>query len=195
MPIVDQPDTSFETSGVGSGVSALGSISAVAAVVGAGLQIYGSIKAAGAQKVEAGISSDIAANEEAINEQREQQMVLNARRSQLEVYRNTQRARAQGLAAATNQGAQYGSGISGGQAQASAQGAFNSLGISQNTQIGQNIFGLTNNIDTLQGQLAVMTGKAATYSGVAALGGDVSRASGQVGQLGSLFAGSETDNG
>src|SRR5258706_2000925 len=104
--------------------------------IGLGLQIFGGAKQASdtsalAQKSYA-INSQITGLEGQVNDQRRQAMELSARRQQLEIFRNTQRARAQGLAAATNQGAQFGSGLAGGQAQATDEGLFNIAGVNQN---------------------------------------------------------------
>lgn len=153
--------------------------------VGTGLQIYGGMKQSGIAKQQAAIgqqqasiSADEAAQEQGINYQKQQQMQLQASRMQLENFRNVQRARAQGLNTAVSQGAQFGSGLQGGQAQATDQGYTNALGINQNLEIGNNIFGYNNAISQdriksagLQSQSAALGGDAATASGISSLGG------------------------
>lgn len=67
-------------------------------------------------------------------------MELDARRNQLEVIRNQQRARSMGLAAATQSGSKDGSGLQGAYGQFSGQAGVNLLGIQQNLQTGRNIF-------------------------------------------------------
>src|SRR5438045_747983 len=107
-----------------------------------GMQLYGRFSGAGHASQFADLERQQAGLEQQINAQKKQQMELNGRRQLLEVYRNTQRLKAQGLAVGVSQGAQYGSGVAGGQAQISDQGAYNALGVNQNLQIGRNIFGL-----------------------------------------------------
>lgn len=124
------------------------------AVGGLALQAYGGISASKEAQHQAEIQQKIYGLESSVNDQRKQAMELSANRQQLENFRNVQRIRASGMNAAVNQGAQYGSGISGGQAQATSQGLFNSLGISQNLQIGRNIFGLNDQISQQKVQLS-----------------------------------------
>lgn len=148
------------------------------------MQLFGGAKGAGVAKQQAAVSSDIAGQEQAINTQKYQQMQLEANRSQLENFRNMQRARAQGLNSATQQGAQFGSGLAGGQAQATDQGLFNSLGINQNLEVGNNIFGLNSNISKDKMQLASLGGEAATDAGISSLGGSLIKAGPIVGAFG-----------
>lgn len=118
-----------------------------------------------------------------VNNQRQQQMQLTSQRQGVENLRNTQKAKAMGMAAATNQGAQFGSGLAGAQASQTAQGGYNQLGINQNLQIGQNIFGLDNQIDQqkiayAQNESAANTSKgmASLFGGGASLGMDLLKA-------------------
>jgi hypothetical protein len=92
------------------------------------------------------INNNIVGYEQQIEGQRMQAMNLDARRRSLEVLRNQQRARAVALTNANAQGAARGSGLQGGYGQIAGQTGVNMLGISQNLQIGQNIFGLNNQI-------------------------------------------------
>lgn len=155
------------------------------AIVGLGMQIFGGKKQSdvsgqqaqlGAQ--EASLSGGISADEQQINVQKQQQMQLQASRAQLENFRTVQKVKAQGLSTATGQGAQFGSGLQGAQASETDQGLYNSLGISQNLDIGQNIFGITSDISSkniaiagLKGQSAMLGGQAATAQGLSSLGG------------------------
>lgn len=121
--------------------------------------------------------------DEQINAQRQQQMVLYSQRQEMQNYRNVQRTRAMGMAAAVNSGAQFGSGIAGGQSAASAEGAQNTRNLSQNLQIGQNIFGLTSQID--QSRIAQSQdlsnsysaqGRGSIFSGLGSFGADIMKA-------------------
>lgn len=101
-----------------------------------------------------GINRQITAHEQQIEAQRMKAMQLDARRRQMEVIRNQQRYRAVGLTNATAQGAQFGSGLQGGYGQISGQSGVNLLGIQQNLQIGQDIFGLNQAITGQKQQYA-----------------------------------------
>lgn len=178
---------------IGAGISGLtgNPIGAVASLVGLGASLFGGAGQAGVAKEEAGISAANAGLERDVNDQRRQAMVLTARRQQMENFRNTQRARAQGLNAAVNQGASMGSGLQGGQAQAADMGMTNSVGINQNLGIGENIFNLDNQISGNKIKLASLGGLSATYQGVSSLGGSLSKAAGP---LGSMFPGGSSSS-
>jgi hypothetical protein len=120
----------------------------------------------------------IRADQQQIQQQNFNLMTLQSNRSSLEVLRRTQQARASATAAATNQGAQFGSGLQGGLAQESDQGANNQLGLAQNLAIGRNVFNLTQAIDQQQNTLANYQAKQATGQGVAALGAGVMKLGG-----------------
>jgi len=153
-------------------------------VAGAGMSLFGGISGAGVAKQQAAVSRDIASQEQGINAQKQQQMHLQANRLQLQNFRNVQRARAQGLNAATQQGAQLGTGLAGGQAQATDQGLTNSLGINQNLEIGDTIAGYNNKISGDKMQLASLGGEAAEDAGIASFGQSLFGAAGTIGKLG-----------
>lgn len=158
------------------------------AAVGFGLQLFGGISAAGHAKEAAQINQQIAADEGKINEQKKMQMELDARRQQLQVFRNAQRLRAQATAAAVNQGASYGSGLQGGLAQITDQEQFNLLGIGQNLQIGQTIFGYNQDISSQKQKLASVQSDVASDAAWASLGGSLVKNSGTIGGLAKDFS-------
>lgn len=105
--------------------------------------------------------SSVQAQQE-IEAQKRNAMELDARRNQLEIIRNQQRARALGLATATGAGSSKGSGLQGAYGQASGQTTVNLLGVQQNLEIGRNIFDQNENISAnniamadLQNQYAI----------------------------------------
>ena len=71
---------------------------------------------------------------------RKAQMDFDAARKQMAILRNMQQTQALGLANATSQGAQYGSGYEGGQAEISGNAGFNYMGVSGAQQFGSQIF-------------------------------------------------------
>lgn len=158
-------------------------VSAGLGIVGLGLQVYGAFGAAGKAKEASNLSVGIAGDEQQINAQKQQAMQLSAKRQQLEVFRNMQRQRAQATNAAVNQGALFGSGLQGGLAQVTDQSLFNSQGINQNLEIGQNIFGINNDISSKKMQLAQVQGEAATDQALGSLGGALIKMGPTVGGL------------
>lgn len=152
-------------------------------VVGLGLSIFGAIGASGKSKEIAEQDQKIAQAEQGINAQKQQQMLLDSQRKQLENIRNAQRLRAQATAAAVNQGANKGSGLQGGLAQISDQEDWNALGLDQNLQIGQNIFGLNNQISTAKIAKSRLTGEMATDQALMSLGGQLVGNSGTIGNF------------
>lgn len=165
-------------------------ISAGLNVVGLGMQLYGMFGGASASSKASDISHAIAEDEKQINAQKYQQMINDSQRRQLEIFRNAQRQRSMATAAAVNQGASSGSGLQGGLAGVSNMSYFNSLGVSQNLEIGQNIFGLNNDISDKKAQMADVQGEQAMYQGIASLGGSMMKSSGTFGALGKNAFGS-----
>lgn len=153
------------------------------------LSAIGGFGASSTAHQSAQVSMDIAHQEQGINDQKRMQMTLQSQRSQLENFRNVQRARAQGLNSATNQGAQLGSGLAGGQAQAQDQGAYNALGLNQNLQIGNSIANYNDNISADKIQMAQLGGQMATDQGLMSLGGALIKAGPTIGAIGKGFGG------
>jgi TolA-binding protein len=176
-------------------------ISAGLGLVGLGLQLFGGFGQSNVAKQQAqisqqisGVSSDIATQEQNINAQKQQQMQLEARRGTLQNFRNAQRLRAQATSSAVQGGAQYGSGLPGGEAGVENTALQNVQGINQGVQISQNILGYNNAISSdrrqiasLQGQNAILGGQAATDAGWASLGGSVMKSGPLIGGLAKDF--------
>lgn len=152
--------------------------------VGFGLQLFGGSQAASVAKQQAQVSMAIAADEKRLNEQKMMQQQLESRRMQLQTLRNAQRQRAQGVAAATNQGASQGSGLQGALAQNTAEGLFNLQGINQANAISQNIYGINDSISGHKMQLASLGGDMASAQGLASLGGSLIKIGPTIGAFG-----------
>lgn len=113
---------------------------------------------------------NIYGDQSAINAQNVIQMKLNARRASMEVLRNNQRARAMALNSSTGQGAQFGSGLSGGYGQIAGMAGTNLLGINQNLKIGETISTYNQDITNQQMQMSKYQSQAATAQGISSLG-------------------------
>lgn len=152
-------------------------------LVGAGISLFGGIsQAEDAQKLTE-LSQQKIQQEGQIENQKHNAMRLSARRQQLEIMRNTQRARSMGLQASVNQGAQFGSGAAGGQAQEQAMGFYNLKGVNQNLEIGENIFGINKNISRINSQMTSIQGDMSTSAGISAIGGGISKSADSFGRL------------
>lgn len=145
------------------------------ALAGLGLasQAYGAYSQYQTSKKAAGVNQQIAAAEQNIENERHKQMVLNSRRQQVENIRNANLARSIALTTSVTQGANQGSGFFGGQAQISGMERYNSLGITQNQQIGDSIFGYNSQISQYKQQLAALGSENAFNQGISQLGGNL----------------------
>jgi hypothetical protein len=171
-------------------------ITGLSTLIGLGLKIggLGETHAAAVQSNEA--QKQIIGLEQQQEQVRFNAMHLTASRMQLQSIRNAQSARAQALAAATNQGAAQGSGLQGGYSQIEGQTNTNLLGISQNLMSGQKMFALDSSLSQQKIALANAQMKMQTGNALGALGGDllsIAPAAGRLGGgLGSFF---NTGNG
>lgn len=146
---------------------------AILAGAGLALQAYSMFSSAGTQRQANALAVENAGYEKEIEKQKFNQMQLNARRQQLENIRNSQLARSMATNAATAQGAQFGSGLAGGIGQIGAQERWNSSGITQNLQIGENIFGLNSRISDNKMSIARLGGENAEQQAWGQLGGNL----------------------
>ena len=115
---------------------------AIASGIGLGASAVGGYDSYEGAKKQADAQNQITGYEQQQNQLRQQQMELQSQRSQMETLRNQQRARSLALNSATNQGAQFGSGLSGGYGQIAGQAGTQLLANSQNTSLGEQNFGL-----------------------------------------------------
>jgi hypothetical protein len=155
--------------------------------IGLGLKAFGS-----ATSMSAASESNKAKQQEIqlqmqVEAQRKRAMEMDARRKQLENFRNVQRAHALALTTATSQGASDGSGLQGAYSQIGAQGGWNAAGINQNLEIGRNIFGINAQISGTKSRQANAAQQMQLGSGISSLGGDLMGAAGPFGRLTSGF--------
>lgn len=205
-----------DLAGVGVGAATGNWVGAAISAVGLGMSIFGGSsqasdsKAAAAalntnQQQQSRVNIDEANQEQSISDQKQQAMELQGRRQSLEVIRQTQQAQALALSRGTNQGAQFGSGLKGGQAQVTDEGTFNLGGIQQSLAFGRNIadynrnisndrinmFGLQSTEASIKSTLASNT---ATDQGLQSLGGAVMKAGPVIGQFAQGFGKSTSGN-
>ena len=119
--------------------------------------------------------------------QRQNLFEIEQQRKRVEDLRNAQQATSVGRARAANQGAQFGSGLLGGMAQVQGESNYNILGINQNTQIGENMFSLDQQLT----QAKIASAQASTLQSMggslSSLGGSMINSMGNIGKLTSGF--------
>src|SRR5260221_3666912 len=135
-------------------------------LVAGGLSAVGSFMGTQSASQASAINKNIAGLEENINDQHRKAMEIDARRRQMDIIRTNQKAKAMSLAGATNQGASFGSGLAGGQAEVAGQSGVNLLGVDQNLNIGRSIFDINSSISQQRINLADVQGQEATASGI-----------------------------
>lgn len=147
----------------------------IEALVGVGLAISaaGTVTSTMGAMDAAEQNQKIASLEKQQLEQQKKQMDLQYRRSQMEAFRNQQKARALALTTASSQGAQFGSSLMGAYGQVSGQSYNNLLALDQNYAIGTNMYGLNQGISDARISLANAQSISAFGSGLSSLGGSL----------------------
>lgn len=152
-------------------------------IAGLGMSLFGGGASLFGSKKTSELQEKIANEERLANQQRLRAMELSSRRQQIQNIRNVQLQRSMALTAATAQGAQFGTGLAGGIAQVNAEGAWNELGITQNTEIGRNMFAINDRISGLKAQIGETQSEMAMYQGLGSLGGSLMKAGPTIGAL------------
>lgn len=158
-------------------------ILAVSAVAGIGLQVAGTAQAAKASKQRSQYEQQIAADQQRQEALRRQQMELENSRRRVEALRQQQRARSTALAAATNQGADFGTGLQGGYGQISGQTGGNLLGLSQSLALGRANFDINSDISSARYGIASSNSSYNTGQGLSSLGGGIISSLGPISSL------------
>lgn len=159
------------------------------ALVGGGLMIAGLIGGSDTAQKQAAQQKAINADQIKIEQQKRQAMELDAKRRELEVFRSVQRARSIALTNATLQGGQFGSGLLGGQAQATQAGHEDLTSIGQSLTTGRAISDLNNDISQHKMALADLGADASFYQGLSSLGGTILGQTNNIGKMTSGWGG------
>lgn len=177
-------------SGAAAGATVGGPIGAIiGAGIGLGISLFGTSQQVAGAKKQSAASQQIVQYEMQQDSVRRQAMEISARRQTMEVFRNTQRARSLALQNATNQGAQFGSGLQGGFGQISGQSGTNLVNINQNLEQGEQMFDLNAKISGQKIAYAAAGGQISQGSGLTALGGNISNSASAFGRLSQGFGG------
>lgn len=163
-----------EESAIGSGVGGL---------FGLAGGIYTAIEGSQIAKQEAQVSQQEIGTELGMEATKLQAMELSGRRQMLQNVRNAQMARSMALTTAQGQGAQFSSGLAGAYGGIAGQAGTNTLGISQNLQIGQTMFNESAQLSQERIQMAGLQGEAATNSALGGMFGSLGKMGGPIGNL------------
>lgn len=180
-----------EASGAVSGAVAgasFGPIGAAAGgIIGLGLSAFGAWEKYSGAKKQTDIQKQEIATQLQEDALRQQQMHIQGWRDQMQAQRNYSQASSLGLARSVNQGAQFSSGATGGQAQIRSEGGTNITSINQNLMAGDQMFALKRQLAEQQIAMADAGGTMNTGSGLEALGSGLIN---NMGRIRSLSAGS-----
>lgn len=155
----------------------------VVGAIGVGLQVAGSVFGSMAQQKM--VAEQTRASKKAENA-REQQMRLESANRRRQAVREAVVGRAMAQSVGVAQGAQYGSGVAGAMANATAQGAENQQVTSATEAIGGRVFEANREyFDATQKGSA----KVAMWQGISSLGGAISSNAGRINQIGSYYSG------
>jgi len=161
---------------VASAIAGSAALGAVSSAIGGYESYEGAKKQTAAQNA-------ITGYEQQENQVRQQQMELNSQRSQMETLRNQQRARSLALNSATSQGAQFGSGLSGGYGQIAGQANTQLLNNSQNTSLGEQTFALDAQISQQKIAYANAGSQVSLGQGISGIGKDLFASANSIGNL------------
>lgn len=155
-------------------------IGVASAVAGTATSIYGAEQQGAAQQ-------QMLAVQAKEQEQRKNLFEIEQQRKRVEDLRNAQQASSVSRSRAVNQGAQFGSGLLGGLAEIKGESNYNILGIEQNTQIGENLFSLDNQLTQAKIASAQAVTTQSIGSSLTSFGGSIVNSMGNIGKLTSGF--------
>lgn len=159
-------------------------ITAIVAAVGAVASGVGAVTQMSAAKDSAEANKRIAADQQRQEALRMQAMELDAKRKQTEMLRQQQRSRAMALASTTSGNSQEGSGLQGAYGQFSGATNENLLGLNQSLQLGQQNFGISQDITQARYNLADASAMSAYGAGISSLGGALVTNAATIGKIG-----------
>jgi hypothetical protein len=161
----------------------ISALSGSLSILGLGAQIGGIVGEAETANQIAGTEVSMLQTQEQENEVRRQAMVLSNQRMQIENSRNAQAQRSRDIAAGVSQGAQFGSGLAGGEAGVSATAGQQSRNLSQGFQEANTMFNLSYTEDQQKMQLAQLQSQMSDYQGLSAIGGGIAGSAGPLSKL------------
>lgn len=138
----------------------MAAVTAAIAAVGLGLSAYGAYQNYQGQKDTAQAQQEALAIQKQQEAERKKAMELDAARRTREMVRQQVAARGMSLATTTNQGAEGGSALQGAYGGESGRTGVNMLGVSQNLEIGREMFGLNQGLTDAYSRMSAGTSRA-----------------------------------
>lgn len=145
----------------------------IIAAAGVGLAAAGTAKSVSAAKGVAASQRDAIAAQKRAENDRQQQMNLDASRRRREQIRQSIQARSIAEANAVSQGAESSSGLQGGIGQISGRLGTNLVGVNQNQELGNDIFKQNRDVSAAGMRQASYQSQAALGQGLSSLGGSL----------------------
>ncbi len=140
-----------------------------------GSSLLGSFGGGGGSKVDPNLSMFSLMNSLQENTLRRRQMNLDAMRRKRDIIRQAQIATARSESAAANQGALFSSPVEGARASVSGEAGVQTLGISQNQEIGNSLFDLANQKAMIDFQMSKQSNKVSSSEKFNAIGNTLSK--------------------
>ena len=153
------------------------------AAVGLGASIFGGLEKMSGARQETAAQKGMIETEQKENAVREQAMETIEKRKQMQILRNAQQARSTALAAATNQGGQFGSGLQGGYGEISGKTGGEMLASNQALGFGRQMFELNTIMTGQKEQYADAQSKVNQGTGIASLGSSLMSSLGPLSNL------------
>lgn len=150
------------------------------AIFGVGSSVIGASNQADAQQQMLGIQAKQ-------QKQRQDLFEIEQQRKRIESLRQGQVAASTARANAVGQGAQFGSGLLGGIGEIQGETNYNILGINQNTMVGENLFGLDQQLTDAKINSAQATSMQQMGQSMTSFGGMLVSNMGEIGRLSSGF--------
>lgn len=154
------------------------------AAVGFGVSLFGSKKSDEGHEEFAAAQTQEIEYEKQLEDQRKIQMNLDAGRRRREIIRTAVANRSYALAAATNQGAADSSGLQGAYGNIAGRENVDILGVSQNREIGNTMFGINRNLLDTKIAMAGAQSDIAEGQSTQALGGQILGSAGAISRVG-----------
>jgi hypothetical protein len=167
----------------------MAALTSIIAAAGLGLTAAGSYMAYKGQQTQAKYQQQAIGLQQEAEAERKKQMNLEAMRRRREIIRQALAARSMALATATNQGASGGSALGGAYGQISGREGTSILGVNQNQEIGNNLFGINQSILGAYRGASQAGASAAMGSGLASLGGALLKNEGSINRIGTYAFG------
>lgn len=164
-------------------------ILAATAIAGTATAVYGTMQQKEAANKQNEYNQQVLTQEKQAAALQKQQADLESQRRTMEIVRNNNRARAIALSNSVTGGAQYGSGLQGGYGQISGEANTQLLGVSQNQELANSLYGVNSGISNTR--FAQYGASSQFYSGSAltSLGGEMIQSMGAFGRLAGIGSG------